>query len=42
MATPDGTRPNIVVIWGDDIGLWNLSAYNRGAMGYRKPNIDRG
>ncbi|MBO3273825.1 arylsulfatase [Pseudomonas schmalbachii] len=34
-------KPNIVVIWGDDIGLWNLSAYNRGAMGYRTPNIDR-
>lgn len=34
-------RPNIVVIWGDDIGYWNLSAYNRGVMGYRTPNIDR-
>jgi hypothetical protein len=37
---PEG-RPNIMVIWGDDIGMWNLSAYNRGAMGYRTPNIDR-
>ncbi|MEN5206555.1 arylsulfatase [Stenotrophomonas terrae] len=33
-------RPNILVIWGDDIGIWNLSAYSRGAMGYRTPNID--
>jgi arylsulfatase len=33
--------PNILVVWGDDIGLWNLSAYNRGSMGYRTPNIDR-
>lgn len=32
-------KPNIVVIWGDDIGLWNLSAYSRGAMGYRTPNM---
>ncbi len=34
-------RPNIVVIWGDDIGIWNISAYSRGDMGYRTPNIDR-
>ncbi|CAM5479941.1 N-acetylgalactosamine-6-O-sulfatase [Afipia felis] len=34
-------RPNIVVIWGDDIGFWNLSTYSRGTMGYRTPNIDR-
>jgi len=34
-------KPNVVVIWGDDIGYWNPSAYNRGAMGYRTPNIDR-
>src|SRR4051794_30382372 len=34
-------KPNILVIWGDDIGIWNLSAYSRGAMGYRTPNIDR-
>src|ERR1700757_5313796 len=34
-------KPNILVIWGDDIGYWNLSAYNRGQMGYRTPNIDR-
>jgi arylsulfatase len=34
-------KPNILVIWGDDIGLWNISAYNQGMMGYRTPNIDR-
>jgi hypothetical protein len=34
-------RPNILVIMGDDIGYWNISAYNRGQMGYRTPNIDR-
>ena len=34
-------RPNIVIIWGDDIGYWNVSAYNQGMMGYRTPNIDR-
>jgi arylsulfatase A-like enzyme len=40
-APSGGRRPNILVIFGDDIGLWNLSAYNRGMMGYRTPNIDR-
>lgn len=34
-------RPNIVVIWGDDIGISNLSCYSDGLMGYRTPNIDR-
>jgi arylsulfatase len=34
-------KPNILVIWGDDIGSWNLSAYNQGMMGFRTPNIDR-
>ena len=34
-------KPNILVIMGDDIGYWNISAYNRGMMGYRSPNIDR-
>jgi arylsulfatase len=34
-------KPNILVIFGDDIGMWNLSAYSRGMMGYRTPNIDR-
>ncbi len=33
-------KPNILVIWGDDIGGFNISAYNRGVMGYRTPNID--
>jgi arylsulfatase len=33
--------PNILVIWGDDIGQFNISAYNRGMMGYKTPNIDR-
>ena len=34
-------RPNILVIFGDDVGYWNISAYNRGMMGYRTPNIDQ-
>ena len=34
-------KPNILVIMGDDIGYWNISAYNRGQMGYRTSNIDR-
>jgi arylsulfatase A-like enzyme len=34
-------RPNILVIWGDDIGISNLSCYSEGLMGYRTPNIDR-
>jgi len=33
-------KPNILVIWGDDIGQFNISAYNRGMMGYKTPNID--
>jgi len=37
---PNG-KPNIVVFWGDDIGITNLSAYSDGLMGYRTPNIDR-
>jgi arylsulfatase len=39
MATTD--KPNILVIWGDDIGISNLSCYSSGLMGYRTPNIDR-
>jgi hypothetical protein len=35
------TKPNILVIMGDDIGIWNLSTYHQGMMGYRTPNIDR-
>ncbi len=34
-------KPNILVIWGDDIGITNLSCYSDGLMGYRTPNIDR-
>ncbi len=34
-------KPNILVIWGDDIGWGNVSAYNHGMMGYQTPNIDR-
>ncbi len=35
------TKPNFLIIWGDDIGWWNISFNNRGQMGYRTPNIDR-
>jgi len=34
-------KPNILVLWGDDIGWWNISYNSRGQMGYRTPNIDR-
>lgn len=34
-------KPNILIIWGDDIGQFNISAYNMGMMGYKTPNIDR-
>jgi arylsulfatase A-like enzyme len=34
-------KPNIIIIWGDDIGQSNISAYSFGVMGYRTPNIDR-
>ncbi len=34
-------KPNILVIWGDDIGTWNISHNNRGMLGYETPNIDR-
>ena len=36
-----GSQPNILIIWGDDIGITNLSCYSHGLMGYRTPNIDR-
>ena len=36
-----GKKPNILVIFGDDIGYYNISAYNLGTMGYKTPNIDR-
>jgi arylsulfatase len=45
LAIPDAhaadKKPNILVIWGDDIGTWNISHNNRGMMGYMTPNIDR-
>ena len=40
-AKQSGKQPNILVLWGDDVGYWNVSAYNRGMMGYRTTNIDR-
>ncbi len=40
-AQAAGAKPNILIIWGDDIGYWNISAYNQGMMGYKTPNIDR-
>lgn len=40
LAQSATTRPNILVIMGDDIGYWNISTYNQGMMGYRTPNID--
>jgi arylsulfatase len=40
-AAVSGSRPNILVIFGDDVGQTNLSAYSFGLMGYRTPNIDR-
>ena len=38
---PKSDKPNILVIWGDDIGISNLSCYSHGLMGYRTPHIDR-
>jgi arylsulfatase len=40
-AAPSGRKPNILVIFGDDIGVPQISAYTMGMMGYRTPNIDR-
>ena len=40
-ANGEDKKPNILVIWGDDIGTWNISHNNRGMMGYKTPNIDR-
>jgi arylsulfatase A-like enzyme len=34
-------QPNILILWGDDVGMWNISAFSDGQMGYRTPNIDR-
>src|SRR5438105_5074370 len=41
LAQMQSKKPNIVVIMGDDVGMWNLSTYHRGMMGGRTPNIDR-
>ncbi|WP_193142366.1 MULTISPECIES: arylsulfatase [unclassified Meridianimarinicoccus] len=41
MAVAQDEKPNILVIWGDDVGQSNISAYTRGLMGYHTPNIDR-
>ncbi|MCU7552304.1 arylsulfatase [Chitinophagaceae bacterium LB-8] len=41
MAKTNQKQPNILVIWGDDIGISNLSCYSHGLMGYQTPNIDR-
>src|ERR1700691_1642919 len=38
---PKSNKPNILIIWGDDIGYWNISRYSMGMMGYPTPNIDR-
>ena len=40
-SSDDAKKPNILVIWGDDIGWFNVSIYNHGMMGYKTPNIDR-
>lgn len=40
-ATPSGRKPNILVIFGDDVGQTNISAYSFGVVGYKTPNIDR-
>ncbi len=40
-AQADQKKPNILVIWGDDVGISNISAYSDGLMGYETPNIDR-
>ena len=40
-SAPSGRKPNILIIWGDDIGVANISAYSNGLMGYETPSIDR-
>jgi arylsulfatase len=40
-APSSGKKPNIVIIWGDDVGQSDISAYTRGLMGFQTPNIDR-
>jgi len=41
VSAQDDPPMNFPIIWGDDIGYWNISAYNHGMMGYQTPNIDR-
>ena len=41
MSQQEKKLPNILIIWGDDVGIWNISAYHRGMMGGSTPNIDR-
>ncbi len=41
LAAKSSKMPNILVIFGDDIGMWNISAYSHGMMGPKTPNIDR-
>ena len=38
---PQAKKPNLLVIYSDDVGIWNISAYHRGMMGGKTPNIDR-
>jgi arylsulfatase len=40
-AMANNKQPNILILWGDDVGWWNISYNSRGQMGYRTPNIDR-
>ena len=40
-AAQGAKKPNILVLWGDDIGTWNVSHNSRGMMGYQTPNIER-
>jgi arylsulfatase A-like enzyme len=40
-AEPEMRKPNILIIWGDDIGYWHMSAHHQGLMGSKTPNIDR-
>jgi arylsulfatase len=40
-ADASGDKPNVLVIWGDDVGIWNISHNSKGMMGYETPNIDR-
>ncbi len=41
LPAAEGKKPNFVIIWGDDIGVTNISAYSHGLLGYDTPHIDR-